>query len=171
MHLEDHESKFKVACEVFITCKEEILFFKRNKDSKVFPGFLSIPGGHIDFGEDPLSSIVREIKEETGVKVLPNQVKLKHISFHNHLDRGETWYIFGFLVVLTYKPKLTSQLKEGKAFWLSRSKAEETGKLFPPVAKYINHSTDPTSGLLYNFSTWNNAELVENLSEKVDKDY
>lgn len=32
-------------------------------------GTWSFPGGHVDFGEDPIDSVRREVLEETGIKV------------------------------------------------------------------------------------------------------
>ena len=34
------------------------------------PGNLSLPGGKVDFDESPLGALIREVYEETGVKVL-----------------------------------------------------------------------------------------------------
>lgn len=46
----------------------EKVFLPRRADTKKFlPGVRELPGGHIDFGEDPVSSLQREIKEEFGM--------------------------------------------------------------------------------------------------------
>ena len=34
-------------------------------------GFWTLPGGGIDFGEDPAEAMVREVQEETGLRVRP----------------------------------------------------------------------------------------------------
>jgi ADP-ribose pyrophosphatase YjhB (NUDIX family) len=169
MYLGEGKSKIVFVCEIFITCGKEILFFKRKDTAKLFPGYLSVPGGHIDYGETPIKAIVREVKEETGIKLATKIVKLKHISLHEHLDRKEILQIFGFSAVVSSKPTTSSRLIEGKAMWLTPSQAKKTGILFPPVAEYMKHSTNPTSGLMYNYSTWKKAELVENISETINK--
>lgn len=52
--------------------------FIRNADGQVLmglrkgshgPGTWSVPGGHVDFGEEPVASVRREIMEETGMEV------------------------------------------------------------------------------------------------------
>lgn len=37
---------------------------KRAKTKKLFPGVFELPGGHIDFGENPVEGLKREINEE-----------------------------------------------------------------------------------------------------------
>lgn len=169
MHLEDNPNKLRIATEVFIICKQEILLFQREPTSKVFPGYWSIPGGHIDFGEDPLTACVREIKEETGLVVTETDVKLKYISYHYHLDRKETWNIFGFFVSVIDKNDVVNS-GEGIAKWVSLQDVEKTD-LFPPVAYYLKRALNSGSGLLYSVSEWEKAKLVKVLSEKRDPDY
>lgn len=48
----------------------EKLFLPRRAGTKKFlPGIFELPGGHIDFGEDPVSGLRREIAEELGMEV------------------------------------------------------------------------------------------------------
>jgi 8-oxo-dGTP diphosphatase len=48
----------------------EKVFLPRRADTKKFlPGVYELPGGHIDFGEDPVIGLKREIDEEFGVEV------------------------------------------------------------------------------------------------------
>jgi len=46
------------------------VFFPKRADTKKFlPGIYEIPGGHIDFGEDLLVGLKREIKEEFAMEI------------------------------------------------------------------------------------------------------
>ena len=46
------------------------LFLPKRADTKKFlPGIYELPGGHIDFGEDPVDGLKREITEELGMTV------------------------------------------------------------------------------------------------------
>ena len=38
------------------------------RKKETFHGKLAFPGGHIDYGEDPIDSCVRELEEECGIK-------------------------------------------------------------------------------------------------------
>lgn len=54
----------------------EILFIKRSEND-THPGVWELPGGGVDFGEDPKGSIKREVREETGISVeVKNPVKV-----------------------------------------------------------------------------------------------
>ena len=47
----------------------KILLVKRGTEP--FKGFWCIPGGHIDFGERAEDTVIREVKEETGLDFKP----------------------------------------------------------------------------------------------------
>jgi 8-oxo-dGTP pyrophosphatase MutT (NUDIX family) len=48
----------------------EKLFWPKRADTKKFlPGVYELPGGHMDFGEDLVEGLRREIKEEFGMSV------------------------------------------------------------------------------------------------------
>ncbi|PIR42785.1 hypothetical protein CO058_03420 [candidate division WWE3 bacterium CG_4_9_14_0_2_um_filter_35_11] len=168
IHLEDNPNKLRITVEAFIVHKDEILLFKRDNKIKVFPGFWSVLGGHIDFSEDPLTACIREIKEETGLVVSCPDLKLKFISYHYHIDRNETWNIFGFFASVSDKSKTVSS-DEGKSRWIPLEKVSGMD-LFPPVAHYLDHTLNRDFGLLYSVSEWENAKLVKVLSEKSDRD-
>lgn len=48
---------------------EKVFLPKRAETKKFLPGVYELPGGHIDFGEDPVVGLEREIDEEFGAKV------------------------------------------------------------------------------------------------------
>ena len=50
------------------------------------------PGGHIDEGETPDAAVIREVKEETGLKVLP--VRLVGIYFWPMPPQGLLIFVF-----------------------------------------------------------------------------
>lgn len=49
---------------------EKVFLPKRANTKKFLPGVFELPGGHIDFGEDPVVGLGREIEEELGMEVL-----------------------------------------------------------------------------------------------------
>ncbi len=67
---------------------EKVFLPKRAAGKKFLPGVYELPGGHIDFGEDIISGLKREIKEEFamgvtigdpfGVFTYTNEVKGSH---------------------------------------------------------------------------------------------
>lgn len=48
------------------TQKKEMLLITRKKNPSI--GCFALPGGHVEYGEDPLECVVRELEEETGIK-------------------------------------------------------------------------------------------------------
>ncbi len=48
---------------------EKVFLPKRADTKKFLPGFYELPGGHIDFGEDIVAGLRREIMEEFGMRI------------------------------------------------------------------------------------------------------
>lgn len=57
----------KVAAVVAITDRDRLLLVRRAASPEI--GRWSMPGGFIDYGEDPREAAIREVKEETGLEV------------------------------------------------------------------------------------------------------
>lgn len=49
------------------------LLIKRSSSSEFFPGLWDFPGGKIKSGEDIKEALIREVKEETSLKITPNE--------------------------------------------------------------------------------------------------
>jgi 8-oxo-dGTP diphosphatase len=62
-----HFANPKVAAVVFIEDGSRVLLIKRAVDPE--RGKWALPGGFVDFGEDPRLAAVREVVEETGLNV------------------------------------------------------------------------------------------------------
>lgn len=60
-----HETK--VFTKALIIFNKRVLMIKRSSYDSSGAGEWDIPGGGLQFGEDPLDGIYREIKEETGL--------------------------------------------------------------------------------------------------------
>jgi 8-oxo-dGTP diphosphatase len=77
---------------VFIIRDGKYLFLKRK--SKHGFGTWALPGGKIDYGEDPIQTAVRETKEETGLDV----TDLKILTFTNDIFESGYQYMTVWLV-------------------------------------------------------------------------
>ena len=53
----------------FADGEEKVFLPKRAATKKFLPGVYELPGGHVDFGEDPVTGLKREINEEFGVEI------------------------------------------------------------------------------------------------------
>lgn len=64
----------RVAAYGLLLRDEKMLLCRLSGKVGMNPGFWTLPGGGIDFGEDPEAAVVREFKEETGLSVEVNQL-------------------------------------------------------------------------------------------------
>ena len=53
--------------------KNEILL-QRRQGTKLWPGFLALPAGHIDKNENAYEAVIREAKEELGIEISRNNI-------------------------------------------------------------------------------------------------
>lgn len=73
--------QFKVIPTVFVAAirNNEVVLVKR-KNTSFMDGFYDLPSGHIEEGEDIKDAAARELKEETGLEVDTNDLKLFAIT-------------------------------------------------------------------------------------------
>lgn len=60
---------FKIAAHGLIEKDGKYLITRRAAVNDYMPGFWDIPGGTIEFGEETLDALQREVAEETGLKI------------------------------------------------------------------------------------------------------
>lgn len=86
-------SDFHATVEVagcFISCQGKLLYLKRHPE-KPQGNTWGVPAGKLEKGEDPLSAVIREIKEEVGIDLEINRLK-HHGALYCRL--GKLDYIF-----------------------------------------------------------------------------
>lgn len=54
---------------IILNGQKEVFVLKRADNDDFLPGFWEIPGGGLDFGENPEEGLKREIKEECGLEI------------------------------------------------------------------------------------------------------
>lgn len=93
--------------------KNKILVIDRKK--KDWPG-LTLPGGHVEKDEDLNKSIIREVKEETGLTIR----KPILCGIEEFKTKKEDRYFMFFYKTDKFKGKIKSS-KEGEVFWIDRN--------------------------------------------------
>ncbi len=79
--------RYPVAVHVFLIDAAGRILLMRRAGSGFADGQLGLPAGHVDLGETPTASAVREVGEELGLETLP------HLSPHHQLRRlAERYY-------------------------------------------------------------------------------
>lgn len=109
---------------IVLNKKNQILLLQRSEKSGN-GGKWSLPGGALEFQEDPFDSIKREIEEETQLKVS----KLKPFSVRSYLTQandfvvvmGYSCFAYGETVVLNWEHDDYKWLEKHKAFQLDLS--------------------------------------------------
>ncbi len=97
----------------FITYQDQLLLMKRAPHKRVFPNHYNGVGGHIERYEDPITSAIREIKEETGLDV--HNVRY---CGSTHIDAGEDNGIMLFIFTAEALQKKIIDSEEGTLHWL-----------------------------------------------------
>lgn len=96
-------SKFFIGVKALIQNKKgEILLIKRSNKYKGCIGEVwDIPGGRIEFGEEPIDGLKREVMEETGIEI----DKVKHILDTSTVYKNESKQI----VRITYLASIKNE--------------------------------------------------------------
>ena len=80
---------------------------------------IAFPGGHVEAGEAFTESVIREIKEETGLDIFaPTLCGVKQF----YTDEGERYVVFLYKTN-RFSGKLSSSA-EGRVFWIKREELE-----------------------------------------------
>ena len=61
--------KFLSSIYLIIKNKEGEILLQRRQGTKLWPGFLALPAGHLDVGEDAYEAAIREAKEELDIDI------------------------------------------------------------------------------------------------------
>ena len=77
--------------------KGDGILLMRRKGSGYYDGWYSVPAGHVEAGELPIDALVRETKEELGITLDKDDIRLVHTMYrtkHNETgDRVDLFYI------------------------------------------------------------------------------
>lgn len=135
----------------FITYGEEVLLLRGGPHKRLWAGLYNGVGGHVEAHEDIYSGLLREIQEETGLKV--HDVRLRVIS---HIDAGDAnlgIMIFVFTAVAAGRNVVPSE--EGTLEWVPKtdlpvhSMVEDLPLLLPRILAMT--PTDPPFFAAYGY--------------------
>lgn len=90
-----------------------------NRTDPVWPG-LTFPGGHVEKHESFHDSVVREIKEETGLTIK----NPKLIGIKQFYDQNDERYMVLFYIATEFSGKIQSS-DEGELIWMTEDELEK----------------------------------------------
>lgn len=96
----------KIIVHTLIKYKKQYLVIKRSKEETTLPEHWDIPGGLANLGELPKEALIREVKEETNLDIIPTKI----IHEDSNFDKNKN-IIF---IRLVYLCKLKSKIKNIK---------------------------------------------------------
>jgi 8-oxo-dGTP diphosphatase len=103
---------------VFVFNGDDVLLMKRGAHRRVFPNKYNGLGGHVERDEHPAETAVREVFEESGLRV--RDVKLRGI---HHIDAGaaESGIVMYVFTARADVRALTAETGEGTLHWIPLS--------------------------------------------------
>jgi len=79
--------RFKLIVSVYLfLIKDNKILLSRRCNTGYEDGNYSLPAGHLDDNESVTNGLLREVKEEIGIKLNPQHVKLVHIMHRKESD-------------------------------------------------------------------------------------
>ncbi|WP_349370237.1 NUDIX domain-containing protein [Salinarimonas sp.] len=88
----------------------------RRAGTRYFPGWLSCVAGHVEDGECPRTALVREVEEEIGVRLVPDELAFRVVVHRRLPDRT---YVDFFFVAgrLPHEPMIREPDKISELVW------------------------------------------------------
>jgi 8-oxo-dGTP pyrophosphatase MutT (NUDIX family) len=78
--------RYPVAAHAIFTGTSGKILLMRRAGSGYADGMLAFPAGHVDLGETPTASIIREVHEELGLELTPAALNAAGVMFRRSLE-------------------------------------------------------------------------------------
>ena len=124
---------------VILRSDKKMLVLRRSQTHPSDAGQPDLPGGVIEPGEEPLDTLIREIKEETGVVVNSDSIKL---VYENTSTKDDSFIRHLYLIKFDKEPKIKLSWEHDKYEWMEvehLAKIEE--KYLPFYAQALHYLT------------------------------
>lgn len=143
-------SKFSAAVLVILRDGRRICVFRRDATG-FLDGHFTIPGGVLEEGETLLEGARREAREETGVELAADGLRLVHV-LHSRND-GESWFGHFFLAERWLgTPRIVESDKHSELRWVA------IDRLPTPMVPYVGTALHAISlGQPYSEFGWNDS--------------
>ena len=130
------EGKTRVAAYGLLLQNNKLLLCRLSQTVGINPGCWTLPGGGIDFGEDPEAAVVREFIEETGLSVKVEEL----LSVDSLYDSMPGWSPMHSIRIIYRVSYVSGELQfenEGSTDLCAWHTQNETGEL--PLVDLARH--------------------------------
>ena len=128
---------FRVGAAVYgILREQERILLIRRAGTSYRNGQLSLPAGHLNGGEDAVTGLVRELREEIGIEAEPESCRLVLIM-HSAPEHSEDWEYFHLFFSVTRwagEPFIAEPEKCSELRWADSS------TLPPDIVDYVGEA-------------------------------
>lgn len=127
-----------VAKAVLLDKNSDFLLLKRSDTHPGLAGFYDLPGGRVELSEDSRTAVIREIKEETGLELTVDQVRVMYTI--TKLMHGRSYPTMLYLVrVDEEKPPVTISWEHQSYEW---APLDRLGEVEPQLAETYREALD-----------------------------
>lgn len=140
----------------FIEKNDEVLMIERSKENAFAYQKLNGIGGHIEKGEDPLTAVRREVREESGLEI--TKFELNAVLFIDvETEKGVCVFVYSAL----YAGGMLQSSNEGNLLWVKKKDLSTTNvvKDVPLIMELIEESKKDGK-VKYLQHTYTNQELT-----------
>jgi 8-oxo-dGTP pyrophosphatase MutT (NUDIX family) len=128
--------QYRSAKTLLLDNNDYVLVLRRSETHPRAALQLDLPGGMIEKDEDPLDGTVREIFEETKIKISSDQLSMIHEYTHTYENDGVTMERFLYAVRFSQdRPNVETSWEHEEHLWLPVS---ELTTLEHPVQHQVN---------------------------------
>ena len=101
----------------------EVLILKRSLEESYLPGVWDVPGGALEWGEDPFEGVARETKEEAGLLIL----NAKLFDYYSNVDSGKQKHFVTLIFVAEHEGDREPILSEDHSeyAWISKEEVKD----------------------------------------------
>jgi ADP-ribose pyrophosphatase YjhB (NUDIX family) len=130
------KERFKIIPTVYLfLIKNNKILLSRRYNTGFHDGEYSLPAGHLDGNETLIQTIIREAKEEIGIEVEPEDLRLAHIM-HRKEPNEERVNFFFATEKWEGEPKIMEPHKCDDLRWFAFDKLP--GNVIPYIKQAIN---------------------------------
>ena len=98
------KENFLAAVYLIIKNKEGKILLQRRQGTKLWPGFLALPAGHIDEGENAIDAVIREAREELSIEIIEEDIVDSFVA--NRRNKSLRPYFDVYFEISSYKGQI-----------------------------------------------------------------